>query len=168
MFTVYSGLFGVTVSAETLLSALKQKYQLWQHLFTYGGSAYLHEMPPASGHVWARSIEYNLSLAIGAWTVSDIPVEMICIVLCCCSKYLLVQLFVLAAICTLIRFLFFWWCWWCVYEEGELVDFLAFLPAEKDRTLVVTSNLFLDVPRFFFLFRFSGSEFQRHSRGFPL
>lgn len=110
--------------------------------------------------VMSELAPHNVSLAIGAKTASNIPVEM------CCVADLNISLFG----CMLIRF-----CWACgdecVYEEGELVDILAFLPAAEDRILVVNGDLFLDVLQLFFFFfpsRFPGSEFQRHSRSFTL
>lgn len=46
----------------------------------------------------------------------------------------------------------------CIYW-GELVDFLAFLPAEINRILFVSSGLFLDVTAFFFFPDFRGQTF---------
>lgn len=118
------------------ISVLKQRYQLSQ----------IRRLHMAGQHASIRSPQPQVmsELATGAEPVSDIPVAMIGIVLF--ATYLLSQLFV----CTLIRFCLAGGAE-CVCESlGELVDFLAFLPAEKDRILVVHSNLFLDGPLFFF------------------
>lgn len=143
------------------ICALKQRFQLSQPNVTHGRSAYLHQKPLDSGHVWTRSIE---TLHIGAQPAPNIPEEMVCAGSFC---VLSISLFIWAAICMLIRF-----CLACaaeyVYENSELVDIFVFLPAEKDRILLVNSDLFLDSALFFLPSQIFPVKIQRHSSGFPL